>query len=266
MFPIGPGGMPPGMDMMAMQMAGAPMAAMPAAAAAAAPNIGLGGIPVGPSGFPTSAVHHPNDGMSAEEAAHLGSLMSSKGVKQADEKKCLRKAAGKVWNDPSLLEWPDEDYRLFCGDLGNEVTEDLLANAFRQYRSFQKCRVIRDKRTGKTKGYGFASFGDPQDMLKALKEVNNKYVGNRPIRLSRSTWKDRDVASERNKKLDDMGVGKTAENKSRTLKKFKIIKPVTGGKKEAVAPRAPFRRGHHPPGASPFHLPKILQAPRTGME
>jgi len=30
-------------------------------------------------------------------------------------------------------------------------------------------RVVRDRRTGKTRGYGFVSFLNPQDFLKALK-------------------------------------------------------------------------------------------------
>merc|ERR1711964_103936 len=98
----------------------------------------------------------------------------------------LRKSAGKIWADATLAEWPAEDARLFCGDLGNEVTDDLLANAFRKYKSFQKAKVIRDKRSGRTRGFGFASFADPADMIHALKEVNGKYVGNRPIRLRRS--------------------------------------------------------------------------------
>ncbi len=48
---------------------------------------------------------------------------------------------------------------------GNEVTDDLLANAFRKYKSFQKSKVIRDKQTGKTRGFGFVSFAHPEDMV-----------------------------------------------------------------------------------------------------
>lgn len=50
---------------------------------------------------------------------------------------------------------------------------------------------MRDKRTGKTKGYGFVSFTNPLDLTAALKEMNGKYVGNRPIKLRKSKWKDR---------------------------------------------------------------------------
>ena len=62
-------------------------------------------------------------------------------------------------------------------------------------------RVVRDRRTGKTRGYGFVSFLNPQDFLKALKEMNGKYVGNRPVKITKSSWKDRDLNSEKNQFL-----------------------------------------------------------------
>lgn len=45
---------------------------------------------------------------------------------------------------------------------------------FGKYPSFQKAKVVRDKRTNKTKGFGFVSFKDPQDFIKAMKEMNGK--------------------------------------------------------------------------------------------
>lgn len=35
------------------------------------------------------------------------------------------------------------DFRLFCGDLGNEVTDEMLGSAFRKYKSFAKAKVGR---------------------------------------------------------------------------------------------------------------------------
>lgn len=84
-----------------------------------------------------------------------------------------------------------DDFRLFCGDLGNEVNDDVLTKAFSKYPSFNMARVIRDKWTGKTRGYGFVSFANASDLAAALKEMNGKYVGNRPIKLRKSTWKNR---------------------------------------------------------------------------
>lgn len=70
-----------------------------------------------------------------------------------------------------------DDFRLFAGDLGNEVTDEVLARAFSKYPSYVKAKVVRDKRTNKTKGYGFVSFRDPNDFVKAMREVNGKSAG-----------------------------------------------------------------------------------------
>ncbi|KAF8017868.1 hypothetical protein BT93_H2927 [Corymbia citriodora subsp. variegata] len=110
---------------------------------------------------------------------------------EAKKKAIPRKAAGQSWEDPTLAEWPENDYRLFCGDLGNEVNDDVLSKAFSRFPSFNMAKVVRDKRTGKTKGYGFVSFMNPTDLAAALKEMNGKYVGNRPIKLRKSNWRER---------------------------------------------------------------------------
>ena len=82
--------------------------------------------------------------MTPAQAAAVGAVMSSKSTApQKTPGTLLRKAAGKIWRDPTLDDWPKDDYRLFCGDLGNEVTDDLLANAFRKYSSFQKAHRFK---------------------------------------------------------------------------------------------------------------------------
>ena len=36
-------------------------------------------------------------------------------------------------------------FRLFVGDLSNDVSDDVLTNAFNKYPSFTKAKVIRDR-------------------------------------------------------------------------------------------------------------------------
>uniref|UniRef100_A0A3B3ZK75 RNA binding motif protein 42 n=1 Tax=Periophthalmus magnuspinnatus TaxID=409849 RepID=A0A3B3ZK75_9GOBI len=88
-------------------------------------------------------------------------------------KKCIRTAAGTSWEDASLLEW-DSDFRIFCGDLGNEVNDDILARAFSRYPSFLKAK---------------------------------KYVGSRPIKLRKSMWKDRNIEVVRKKQKEKKKLG-----------------------------------------------------------
>lgn len=106
-----------------------------------------------------------------------------------------RMIGGKVWTDASLSDWPDNDFRLFVGDLGNETGDEALATAFGAYPSLARAKVVRDKRTGKTKGYGFVSFTNAVDGARALKEMDGAYIGNRPVKLRRSTWAERTPAA-----------------------------------------------------------------------
>lgn len=81
---------------------------------------------------------------------------------------------GHTWGCSDLFSPHPDDFRIFCGDLGNEVNDDILARAFSRFPSFLKAKVIRDKRTGKTKGYGFVSFKDPSDYVRAMREMNGE--------------------------------------------------------------------------------------------
>jgi len=147
----------------------------------------------------------------------------------------FRKGAGMIWQDESLNEWPENDYRIFVGDLGNEVNDQVLANAFIKYPSFEKAKVIRNKVTGKTKGYGFISVTDVNDYIKIMREMNGKYVGNRPIRLKRSTWKDRSVKYSTSKMAEAVFI-KKKRNKNEIINSpeitdMKLLKkdPTLGG-------------------------------------
>ena len=129
-----------------------------------------------------------------------------------------RKAGGEVWWDPTLTEWPPNDFRIFVGDMGNEVNDDVLTKAFNKYSSFAKARIVRDKHSNKSKGaplelllstcscwlalwteafctiatgYGFVSLLDPIEGARALREMNGKYIGNRPCKLRKSNWAER---------------------------------------------------------------------------
>jgi RNA recognition motif-containing protein len=106
--------------------------------------------------------------------------------------KIFRTVAGDVWDDPSMADWNPNDFRLFVGNIGNEVTDITLRETFSVYPTFDRARVVRDK-SGKTKGFGFVSFLEAKDFLRAMKEWNGQYIGNRPCMLKRSTWDERSV-------------------------------------------------------------------------
>ncbi|KAH8676430.1 hypothetical protein BGZ60DRAFT_402609 [Tricladium varicosporioides] len=157
------------------------------------PNTGEG------SGSATSANAAPLGGRADNGPAMSSAAMSSaahtdSGVanivsdsKDPNSKTVVRSGGGTTWTDSSLLEWDPAHFRLFVGNLAGEVTDESLYKAFSRWTSIQKARVIRDKRTTKSKGYGFVSFSDGDEFFSAAREMQGKYIGSHPVLLRRST-------------------------------------------------------------------------------
>jgi RNA recognition motif-containing protein len=182
-------------------------------------------------------------------AKKLLKLKKSKDLKK--KWKILRNVGGEVWEDQTLADWPEDDYRIFVGDLGNEVSDEVLANAFRKYPSFNKARVIRDKRTGKTKGFGFVSIKEPEDYIKAMREMNGKYIGNRPVKLRKSNWKDRSLRFSKSK-VENV---KYKKNRVRINKKLLLQQ-----QNELANMQIPMQMGQMPFNM-PFMVPNSLTIP-----
>jgi RNA recognition motif. (a.k.a. RRM, RBD, or RNP domain) len=118
---------------------------------------------------------------------------------QSTKKAHVRTAAGKTWTDAALADWPDDDFRLFVGNLDPTVTDAQLHQHFGQYASLQRVRVIRHHKTQVSQGYGFVSLHNALECAAALREQDQTWLGGRPIRIKRSHWKDREW-KERQKK------------------------------------------------------------------
>lgn len=138
----------------------------------------------------------------AAEAGRKETGSESKGIGAVGDpsKKYIREVGDKIWEDKSLAQWPENDYRLFVGNLGKEVTSEMLGKPFKDYPSYNMSRVVYNKARRQTRGYGFVSFSDPHDMLRALREKQNKYLGHRPMYLKRSKWEDRNINNARAQK------------------------------------------------------------------
>lgn len=130
-------------------------------------------------------------------------------------KTVVREGGGKTWEDPSLLEWNPLHPRLFVGNLAGEVTDDSLLKAFSKYPSVSKARVVRDKRSTKSKSYGFVSFADTDDYFRAAKEMQGKYIGSHPVLIKRATSEVKPVV----KRDDKHNKYKNKNNKNNNNKK-----------------------------------------------
>ncbi|KAJ4975507.1 hypothetical protein NE237_000613 [Protea cynaroides] len=82
------------------------------------------------------------------------------------------------------------DYPIFVGDLAADVTDYMLQETFRShYTSVKGAKVVTDRTTGRSKGYGFVRFGDESEQLRAMTEMNGMFCSTRPMRIGPATTK-----------------------------------------------------------------------------
>ena len=70
--------------------------------------------------------------------------------------------------------------KLFIGNLDYGVGEDELKEMFTSYGEVSSAFVIKDKMSGRSKGFGFVEMDDEAGQT-AIKELNGKEVNGRPL-------------------------------------------------------------------------------------
>jgi len=75
----------------------------------------------------------------------------------------------------------DLNKKLYVGSLPYSTTEDDLRNLFGQYGQVASVRIITDKFTGQSKGFGFVEMESADDAQKAIEGVNGQQMGGRTL-------------------------------------------------------------------------------------
>lgn len=70
---------------------------------------------------------------------------------------------------------------LFVARLSYSTTNDELQSAFEQYGDVDSARIIMDRETGKSKGFGFVEMPDDGDAQKAIEALNESELDGRNI-------------------------------------------------------------------------------------
>ncbi|KAI7750425.1 hypothetical protein M8C21_033749 [Ambrosia artemisiifolia] len=68
----------------------------------------------------------------------------------------------------------DVEYRCFVGGLAWATTDDSLGQAFSQYGEILESKIINDRETGRSRGFGFVTFKDEQSMRNAIEAMNGQ--------------------------------------------------------------------------------------------
>ena len=73
---------------------------------------------------------------------------------------------------------------LFIGSLAYATNDEGLKAFFETIGEVTSARVVTDRETGRSKGFGFVEYADEANNQKAVDELNGKELDGRPINVS----------------------------------------------------------------------------------
>lgn len=74
--------------------------------------------------------------------------------------------------------------KLYVGSLPYSTTEAELRDAFAPFGNIESVRIISDKFSGRSKGFGFVEMASEEEAQKALDGMNGKDMGGRTLTVS----------------------------------------------------------------------------------
>lgn len=81
--------------------------------------------------------------------------------------------------------------KIFVGNLSWKTTEEQLKAHFEVCGQVLSAKIVTDKTTGRSKGFGFVEMADEEAASNAIRELNGKPLIDRPLRLSLAQERER---------------------------------------------------------------------------
>ena len=75
---------------------------------------------------------------------------------------------------------------LYVGNLNYNTTEDTLRTLFSEFGEVDSVRVITDRYTGRSRGFGFVEMATEEEAEKAISELNGRMVEERQLRVDKA--------------------------------------------------------------------------------
>ncbi len=86
---------------------------------------------------------------------------------------------------------------IYVGNLPFNLGEEDLKEIFEEYGEVTSAKIIADKFSGRSKGFGFVEMANDDEANNSIKELNNAEVGGRNIKVNESKPRSNDRGGDR---------------------------------------------------------------------
>ena len=81
--------------------------------------------------------------------------------------------------------------KLFVGGLSWNTNDDALRQAFERFGTVDDAKVIQDRETGRSRGFGFVTFSSDDGARQAISGMDGKELDGRTIKVNEAEDKPR---------------------------------------------------------------------------
>lgn len=75
-------------------------------------------------------------------------------------------------------------FSIYVGNLPWRTTAEDLRSLFEPYGEVENSRIVSDRETGRSRGFGFVDMADGEGGAKAITELHNYDYGGRPLTVN----------------------------------------------------------------------------------
>ena len=73
---------------------------------------------------------------------------------------------------------------IYVGNLSYDMNEDDLRSSFEDHGAVDSAKIIMDRESGRSKGFGFVEMPDDSEAKAAIRELNEAMVSGRPLKVN----------------------------------------------------------------------------------
>ena len=79
---------------------------------------------------------------------------------------------------------------IYVGNLSYGMSEDELRDAFGAFGAVSSVKILMDRETGRSRGFGFVEMPNQSEAETAITQLNGKDVGGRALRINEARPKE----------------------------------------------------------------------------